>query len=412
MMPPIICKLKWNWSTIILHNGRTNSCWKSTRETIDSNNFVDFHNTEKKQAQRQMMLDGQFPPGCHWCEDMEKVGADSDRIVHNIHWGGTADIEESKSTVGKIDVLELYFDNTCNYACIYCTPVLSNTWVNELKKFGPMNIGQTVIEIVDIDRNAYQDRLNMLWKWLPDHITNLKELNVLGGEPLLLTETQDMLDFIDEHPAPELVLTVFSNLGIAEKVIAATISKLEKLVVDKKIKSAKIIASLDAWGEEIKFQRFGIDLALFEKNVKFILSSKVIDFGINATLTCLSIPVLPSLIKKWQEWQDMSGKYFHLSCARVEHNNKHYYLGVEVLPLIVSSSAFEEALTLISINSDSDKSTKQRLTGIYNYIKSQDPNGNVQRMGELKCYLEELSVRRNIDWKLHFPWLVKVLRDV
>ena len=405
----LVCKLKWNWSTVVLHRGITNSCWMSDKEILEDNNFINFHNTKEKQAQRQLMLDSKWPSGCLSCKSMEDSGAVSNRIIHNIHWGGVANIEESKSTVSKVDVLELYFDNTCNFSCIYCTPMLSNTWNKELKKFGPMPIGEKFVKSIDLDQGSYQRRLKLLWEWLPKNLPALKELNVLGGEPLLLTETQAMLDLIYNNPSTDLDLTIVSNLGISPRVLNATIVKLETLVIQKKIKSAKILASLDSWGTEIEFQRYGIDLEMFENNVTAILKSKQVIFGINATLTCLGLPCLPSLIKKWQEWQALSDNHIHLSCIQVEHNNMHYYLEIGVLPLPLFASAVEEAISMITSNNPSDQLTKQKLIGIYDYVKSQDPLGNKKRMDELRCYLEELSVRRNIDWKMHFPWLVDTL---
>ena len=55
------CKLKWTWNTIRLYTGVTSSCHRVTGETVTADNFATFHNTPKKLADRELMLQGQWP---------------------------------------------------------------------------------------------------------------------------------------------------------------------------------------------------------------------------------------------------------------------------------------------------------------------------------------------------------------
>lgn len=403
-----VCKLKWNWSTVMLHSGQTSSCYKSTRCNITLSNVIEFHNLKEKQQQRQVMLDGQWPSGCHWCEDVEKVGATSDRIIHNRHWGGVNDIEQANSTVGKLDVLELYLDNTCNFSCIYCDSKFSNTWSRELEKFGPISIGSTTLKPFNYDKNLQQDLLKKLWDWLPNNLAELKELNILGGEPLLLEETFSLLSLIEQHGSTNLDLTIFSNLGVPNKLIKRLITQLERLLINKKLRSAKIMASIDSWGPDIEFQRYGLDLGRFEQNIETILESRIVKLGFNSTITCLSVNTLPVFLEKWLEWRKR--KQIHLSLGSVEHWGAFYCLSVNALPYGLLEQSFNRALALIPQDIDSDKLTHDRLQGIRDYSKNS--SRNTELLPELKRYLTELSRRRNINWQDYYPWLIDILKDV
>ena len=77
------CQLKWNWSTIRLHNGVTSSCHRASLSNITADNFDSFHNTTEKIDARTLMLNGQWPTGgCEYCQKIESAGGTSDRMFH------------------------------------------------------------------------------------------------------------------------------------------------------------------------------------------------------------------------------------------------------------------------------------------------------------------------------------------
>ena len=55
------CQLKWNWSTLWLNEGTTNSCHRCLRVPLDPNNFDNFHNLPHKIKEREIMLSGKWP---------------------------------------------------------------------------------------------------------------------------------------------------------------------------------------------------------------------------------------------------------------------------------------------------------------------------------------------------------------
>ena len=119
------CQLKWTWSSIYLHTGTTNSCHRVENTYLTPDTFKNFHNTPKKIADRELMLDGQWPQGgCEYCKKIEDAGGSSDRLLHlNIPnlTPPELDIDASATSVTP-RIVEVYLDNVCNMSCVYCEP--------------------------------------------------------------------------------------------------------------------------------------------------------------------------------------------------------------------------------------------------------------------------------------------------
>ena len=83
---PSFCLAKWLQVTIDIVNGTTNSCHHPQRHYIPIQELekdpTALHNTNFKKEQRKMMLEGQRPPECSYCWDMEDLGNQySDRYI-------------------------------------------------------------------------------------------------------------------------------------------------------------------------------------------------------------------------------------------------------------------------------------------------------------------------------------------
>jgi hypothetical protein len=159
------CRLKWSWSTIYLTDGSSASCHRSSSGFLDENNFNDFHNLPVKLEARQQMLDSQWPEGgCDYCKNIEDSGGFSDRNFQNSIPNVYPQELDTNQNLLEVDpvVLEIFFNNTCNLSCIYCTEKFSSTIKKENQKFG----GPISIEDRDtLNENKYEKLSPLLWKW-------------------------------------------------------------------------------------------------------------------------------------------------------------------------------------------------------------------------------------------------------
>ena len=141
------CLLKWAWSTVYLGQGTSSSCHRTDQAPIPPDNFASFHNLPNKVAARELMKSGSWPKGgCQYCEKIEAAGGMSDR-QYQLHAGHEQDRtpEELLTDPEAVEVvptiLEVYFNNTCNMACLYCGSHFSTKWEEENKRFGVFEQG-------------------------------------------------------------------------------------------------------------------------------------------------------------------------------------------------------------------------------------------------------------------------------
>jgi hypothetical protein len=108
---------------------------------------------------------------------------------HILH---TAKADWQENTMLK--TLEISFDRTCNFACSYCNPSFSTTWVKDIHKFGPYrNIdGDARSHFINEADHAkpLPDEVNpysqAFWRWWEEGLAdNLEEIRITGGEPLM-----------------------------------------------------------------------------------------------------------------------------------------------------------------------------------------------------------------------------------
>ena len=143
---PSFCAAKWYNATIWLGSGQTTSCHHPPAHAIDAEaiktNPSAIHNTAQKKQDRADMQAGRRPKGCEYCWKIEDMGRDavSDRVYKSKIYPIEALHEAAKlPTTNDVNLktLEISFDRTCNFACSYCNPAFSSTWVNDIKRNGP-----------------------------------------------------------------------------------------------------------------------------------------------------------------------------------------------------------------------------------------------------------------------------------
>ena len=92
------------------------------------------------------MLEGKRPEGCSYCWKVEDARSDdpkghlSDRHYRSSEWWNAPTFDEVTSNKFDYDVtpryVEVNFNQACNFRCAYCSPHLSSTWEDEIKKHG------------------------------------------------------------------------------------------------------------------------------------------------------------------------------------------------------------------------------------------------------------------------------------
>lgn len=398
----VACKSKWSWSTIMFYSGTTASCHRCDKEVIDPLKFDEFHNTPQKQQQRRMMLDNTWPgAGCEFCRDVEEVGGTSDRMVQSKIPTFPAELVNNITTVTTPTTVEVYFDNKCNLACVYCHASFSSRILNENKKFGKFPNDLINHEFPTKDKNIEENKKSF-WKWMKTHSENVEHFNILGGEPFIQDDFDDCLTFFNNNPRPYLTITVVSNLTIVHSRFKTYIDRLHQLVIDKKVRRIDITASIDCWGKGQEYIRYGVDLALFERNIEYLLiQGPWLRVNINQTITNLSLPSTPALVRKINKWRE-SKDIGHYGGTVVF--NKH--LDSIIFESGYWNDTFAEIFDLLKDNTYNEKTAYDIFSGVYKKL-SKTHNTDKKQIKNLFVYLDENDRRRGTDWRDVFPHLLE-----
>lgn len=411
------CLLKWAWSTVYFNSGTSASCHRTEKYAIPADNFASFHNLPEKIAARNTMLAGAWPSaGCEYCKNVEDSRGLSDRqstLQQDTGWLVPPELDtDSATTEVTPTILEVYFKNTCNMKCVYCGPHHSSLWEEENRKFGDSFHTRT-FDIKQAQHNDHYDQMVAdLWRYLDDddRYKTIKRYHILGGEPFLMTELDDSIEFWRTHANPDLIFSVITNLNIPTARFEKYLQQFKKLVLSNKIWKLQITASLDCWDSEQEYVRYGLDLAQWQRNFELLLNQPWISLSINSAISALTIKSLPKLLERINEWntkQTATATWFQREWAAEpiihsfntsgEFDNPYLFDGA------VFADDFKQILELMPDTTPTQQAQRKAMQGIA--TTSLASTNNVNQIDKLKKYLTTLDQRRNTDWRAHFAWL-------
>ena len=310
------CAAKWYNATIWLGSGQTTSCHHPPAHLIDKDKVINnsrlLHNTDQKKADRAQMIAGERPPGCEYCWKIEDMGRDaiSDRVYKSRIYPIEA-LDEARNTPYTEDVdlrtLEIAFDRTCQFACSYCNPAFSSTWVRDIKRNGPYT------QLVSDGRNHFTHAhdsaqlyeygesnpyIDAFFKWWESDLhRTLQELRITGGEPLMSGHTWKLIDWFKTNSGKSSTrLAINSNLG--------TQVDIDRLLASTKGMAIDIYTSNEAVGVQAEYIRDGLVWTDWMHNVNRLLSSKQFrGIHVMCTINALCLDSLDQLLDCIVKWK-------------------------------------------------------------------------------------------------------------
>jgi organic radical activating enzyme len=190
--------------------------------------------------------------------------------------------------------------------------------MNEVKEHGDYDITHPQYSIKFLEHGTYygpkdeNPYVEAFWKWWPSLRNDLHTLRITGGEPLMNPSAMQFLDLLDKEPAPNLEISLNSNLGVSFDRVDRLVEQVKKLISEKKIKRFNTFTSIDSWGLQAEYMRTGLNCAHWERNMRAVVDAgKRIHFMV--TFNVLSVTNFHSLLEKVIEWRKEYGvEAFHL----------------------------------------------------------------------------------------------------
>lgn len=399
------CQSKWTWSTIFLNQLSTASCHRVNPVPFTLEEFDNFHNIPKKIADRNLMLKGEWPQGgCEYCKVIEDAGGWSDR-QHNLEIRGLTPPElDVNPTAVEVTprIVEIFAQNTCNLACIYCNGNLSSKIEQENLKHGDFNQSGVQIPVVQIPTIAAAEYFERWIAWLDKNINQLVRLHLLGGETFLQHNLMNrVLDIIEKNPNPKLQFCVFSNLNVPDKYWNLYIDRIKDLQLRGHIQYFDLTASIDCWGPEQEYVRSGLNLEKFEQ--RFAWASEQGDWlrlNANQTVTAMTMRTMPGLIRKIDQYSKTKhiGHYFQFITGpyKFQHPQTYSY--------DFWSDTFDEIYSAMPRHTEAQIEAVPRMQGLQAQLQ-QFTQHNYKDIKKLHVFLDEIDRRRGSSWRELFSYL-------
>ena len=191
---------------------------------------------------RASIKQGQPHAYCYNCVQAERYGR-SERDWHN-NVNSEFDVTSASLTEHIPTLIDVRWNITCNLSCNYCGDKCSSKWA--ALKHVPFKSGA---------RPYYEQ----VCDYLEQHREHIKEVALVGGEPLLLPENERLLDVIPE----DCIVTLITNLSV----------DLESNAIFKKLQQRKKVGwsiSLDNIAQRLEYVRYGTQWNQIEHNVQLI----------------------------------------------------------------------------------------------------------------------------------------------
>jgi len=322
------CGAKWYNATIWLGHGQTTSCHLPAPHDIPLEELKDnpsaIHNTPHKKKMRKMMLEGDRPSECYKCWTVEDKGPDriSERVFKTLQYD---DLDLNSIPLRKwnndtfLRTLEVSFDRACNFACSYCGPAFSTTWVKDIKDNGPyQNIqsddrGHYINTAPWAESAAQKDEDNpyiqAFWKWWEADdglVDNLEEIRITGGEPIMHPSVWKLFDWFKNNPerGRDMRFAINSNL-VPEK--EKTFTKLIEAI--QYVPNFQMFTSCEATDSQAEYIRDGLDYEVWLNNVKRLLDQpKIKKTCIMMTINALCLNSITDFMDDMLALRDIYGE--------------------------------------------------------------------------------------------------------
>lgn len=438
---PSYCTAKWKQVTMHLQTGNTHSCHHPSPHKVPLEelavNPTALHNTKFKKLQRKKMLEGERPAECDYCWRVEDSGPDaiSDRVYKSAEPWALNYMDEIQTMPWDHDVVPSYvevsFSSVCNFKCSYCSPQVSSKWMEEIERYGPYptsrqfgNISwmksSNTMPIPHKDENPY---VEAFWKWWPEMYSKLEHFRITGGEPLMTKDTFKVLDYVIEHPNPNLHLSINSNMCVPDALLDKFIEKIRIICTENKVAQFKIFTSAEAHGKQAEYIRFGLDYTKWLSNIRRVLDEVPnCSFTVMSTYNILSIHSYKAFIKDIIKIKKDYGRHdlpyspiiLDVPYLRYPEHQSIFEMPKEWIPLIYDQVTLlyqnlESSDWLATANRGFFKWEADKFKRVYELIMhKEDPPEVTQNQRDFVIFVDEHDRRRGTNFLETFPQFKEV----
>lgn len=226
-----------------------------------------------------------FHPACSPCKTAEQSGGTSPLY----HWKPNDSYD--------YHILDVVVGNTCNLACPFCSPTVSSLIEKITDKFTDKAILPGKWSHRAEANGSPSDVACVVSEFISNRrVANLK---VIGGEPLLAENWNEIGKVIDSDVCNDMGLTFTTNATVMNKKIINNLFK---------VKSSNITVSLDSINENYNFIRWPHKWDKALRNTRYLLDNKPESSFVNIDnlVTVFNFEYLPDIIEVFKQFPSYS----------------------------------------------------------------------------------------------------------
>lgn len=327
---------------------------------IKTDSFEEILQSKSMRELRSAFRKGEKPSACNKCWERESRGEDSRRTLSKYKLKNIYGLVDWESE-GSMRYFGGHLGNACNLSCRICSPTFSSVIATELND-------------TETNQKTRWVKNNSFWDQLPG---NIKNIEILGGEPFYLKKNVDLLENIVRRDDSKDFMMAFTTNGT---IYPSFLDHCERLG------NLDLTVSIDNIGKRFELERNGASWQEVDNNVDKLVKKKQetdnISIFVCITVNIQNIYYLPEVL----DW--------------VKSKNLQYYFNYVYHPTWLNIRNLTTSARDLVIN----RLKSSEFDSIKSIIQHADGTG--------KEFVEQMKIvdqRRNQDFRLTHPEIAKTM---
>jgi len=282
---------------------------------LKEHTLEEIYHSRYMQLLRRDFLYGNKPETCQRCWDEEAAGRTSKRINTRIRQKDYYDqVDWHNLNPNQLWFIDLKLGNICNLKCRICGSWSSSKWVNEEIDYAKQIFNdQNLIQFFKKEEHlAYQFLQNgtwpreseIFWDNLKTLLPNIKYFEFTGGEPFLIQQHFDLLEYAVEQGYAKNIEVHYNTNGTVFP---------DNHTLWTHFKHVEVAFSIDNTEDRFEYERYGAKWDEVQLNLAKFNSMRCLEFS---TQICLTVNIqnvyyLPEICA-WIDTQTFDHIYFNM----------------------------------------------------------------------------------------------------
>lgn len=252
-LPDTICMLPWiSIETSPMGTARPCCLARENITGIDlrTHTLEEAYKSEYMQDLRRQFRQGEQPATCKLCWDEESAGRNSKRINSQVRLKELyKQVDWANDTPDQLWFIDLKLGNICNLKCRICGSWSSSKWAAEEMDYLPEGFNKKQhVAYQWLKQGKWPEESPGFWENLKTLLPQIKYFEFTGGEPWLIKEHWDLLEYAVDNNYSESI-DIHYNTNATQWPTDA--------VVWRYFKRVDIAFSIDNVGDRFEYERYG-----------------------------------------------------------------------------------------------------------------------------------------------------------